>query len=177
MQFDFTTILLITLAAVVLIILLKSIYSIGPDADRAGAKTLWRQAAGRQPAGVSRRGRIPVGNAHAGPALQAVAGLCRHQTSVGAGAGGPDRRGDRPSRRGLPIGAKSAVYKPEFGNFADLKVFIEKGGQKGVQRPVLSPGTLAPIHPVAFLVITQAPSVRRAGFVGAEVRWRTARAN
>jgi hypothetical protein len=57
--------------------------------------------------------------------------------------------------RPLPIGAKSAVYKPEFGNFTDLTVFIEKGGQKGVQRPVLSPGTLAPIHPAAFLVITQ----------------------
>jgi hypothetical protein len=55
----------------------------------------------------------------------------------------------------LPIGAKSAVYKPEFGNFTDLKVFVEKGGQKGVQRPVLSPGTLAPIHPAAFLVITK----------------------
>ena len=55
----------------------------------------------------------------------------------------------------LPIGAKSAVYKPEFGDFADLRGFIENGGQKGVQRPVLSPGTLAPIHPVAFLVITQ----------------------
>ena len=55
----------------------------------------------------------------------------------------------------LPIGAKSAVYKPEFGNFSDLNTFIEKGGQKGVQRPVLSPGTLAPIHPVAFLVITK----------------------
>jgi hypothetical protein len=54
-----------------------------------------------------------------------------------------------------PIGAKSGVYKCEFGNFTDLKTFIEKGGQKGVQRPVLSPGTLAPIHPVAFLVITK----------------------
>ena len=57
--------------------------------------------------------------------------------------------------RPLPIGAKSAVYKPEFGNFSDLGTFIEKGGQKGVQRPVLSPGTLAPIHPAAFLVITK----------------------
>jgi len=57
--------------------------------------------------------------------------------------------------RPLPIGAKSAVYKPEFGNFSDLNTFIEKGGQKGVQRPVLSPGTLAPIHPAAFLVITK----------------------
>ena len=55
----------------------------------------------------------------------------------------------------LPIGAKSAVYKPEFGNFTDLNRFIDKGGQKGVQRPVLSPGTLAPIHPAAFLVITK----------------------
>jgi regulator of protease activity HflC (stomatin/prohibitin superfamily) len=54
-----------------------------------------------------------------------------------------------------PIGAKSGVYKSDFGNFTDLKTFIEKGGQKGVQRPVLSPGTLAPIHPVAFLVITK----------------------
>lgn len=54
----------------------------------------------------------------------------------------------------LPIGAKSAVYKNEFGNFTDLHAFIAGGGQKGVQRPVLSPGTLAPIHPVAFLVIT-----------------------
>src|SRR5208282_184696 len=50
----------------------------------------------------------------------------------------------------LPIGAKSAVYKKSFGNFADLRSFITGGGQKGVQRPVFSPGTLAPIHPVGF---------------------------
>src|SRR4030095_11066081 len=43
----------------------------------------------------------------------------------------------------------------DFGNFSDLNTFVEKGGQKGVQRPVLSPGTLAPIHPAAFLVITK----------------------
>jgi uncharacterized membrane protein YqiK len=64
----------------------------------------------------------------------------------------------------LPIGAKSAVFAPGFGNFTDLKGFVEGvigpngrtvHGQKGVQRPVLSPGTLAPIHPVAFLVITK----------------------
>jgi uncharacterized membrane protein YqiK len=54
-----------------------------------------------------------------------------------------------------PIGAKSAVYKMEFGNFADLNAFVGGDGQKGVQRPVLSPGTLAPIHPVGFLVITK----------------------
>lgn len=54
-----------------------------------------------------------------------------------------------------PIGAKSATYNPAFGNFTDFRTFVEKGGEKGVQRPVLSPGTLAPIHPVAFLVITK----------------------
>lgn len=54
----------------------------------------------------------------------------------------------------LPIGAKSAVYKPEFGNFTRLDKFVKGGGQKGVQRPVLPPGTLIPVHPVAFLVIT-----------------------
>ncbi len=63
--------------------------------------------------------------------------------------------------RPLPIGAKSAVYTEAFGDFTDLTRFVEGAGekktrgQKGVQRPVLAPGTLAPIHPVAFLVITK----------------------
>lgn len=55
----------------------------------------------------------------------------------------------------LPIGAKSAVYKSVFANFSDLKSFVQNGGQKGVQRPVLPPGTLVPIHPVGFLVVTR----------------------
>jgi hypothetical protein len=54
-----------------------------------------------------------------------------------------------------PIGAKSGVYKNEFGNFTDVASFVANGGQKGVQRPVLSPGMLAPVHPVAFLIITK----------------------
>src|SRR5437879_10667989 len=54
----------------------------------------------------------------------------------------------------LPTGSKSAVYRPEFGNFTDLRAFLAHGGQKGVQRPVLPPGTLIPVHPVAFLVVT-----------------------
>ena len=33
------------------------------------------------------------------------------------------------------------------------RAFVAGGGQKGVQRPVLSPGTVAAIHPVGFLVI------------------------
>src|SRR5215207_5808757 len=39
----------------------------------------------------------------------------------------------------LPIGAKSAIYKPQFGNFSDISSFLAGGGQKGVQRPVLPP--------------------------------------
>ncbi|HET7416876.1 MAG TPA: SPFH domain-containing protein [Solirubrobacterales bacterium] len=54
----------------------------------------------------------------------------------------------------LPIGAKSAVYRQEFGSFSDIETFLGAGGQKGVQRPVLPPGTLVPVHPVGFLVIT-----------------------
>jgi len=56
--------------------------------------------------------------------------------------------------RPLPIGAKSARYNSAFGNFSDVHRFVTSGGEKGVQRPVLPPGTLIPIHPVAFLVIT-----------------------
>jgi uncharacterized membrane protein YqiK len=54
----------------------------------------------------------------------------------------------------LPIGAKSAIYKTEFENFSNLRRFVDGGGGKGVQRPVLPPGTLLPIHPVAFLIVT-----------------------
>ena len=54
----------------------------------------------------------------------------------------------------IAIGAKSAEFRTEFGNFADLPAFLHNGGQKGVQRPVLPPGTLVPIHPAGFLVIT-----------------------
>jgi uncharacterized membrane protein YqiK len=54
----------------------------------------------------------------------------------------------------LPTGAKSAMYRPEFGNFSDLRTFLANGGQRGVQRPVLPPGTTVPIHPVGFVIIT-----------------------
>jgi uncharacterized membrane protein YqiK len=54
----------------------------------------------------------------------------------------------------LPIGAKSAEYKEVFANFTDLDVFLREGGQKGIQRPVLPPGSLLPLHPLAFLVLT-----------------------
>ena len=35
-----------------------------------------------------------------------------------------------------------------------MRAFLDNGGQRGVQRPVLPPGTTAPIHPIGFVVIT-----------------------
>ena len=77
----------------------------------------------------------------------------------------------------LPIGAKSAVYKTDFGDFSNLRTFLAQGGQKGVQRPVLCPGTLVPIHPVGFLVITKekvyglpvSPELRRKAGAGGKL--------
>jgi len=54
----------------------------------------------------------------------------------------------------LPIGAKSATYKPGFGSFQDIRAFMTNGGEEGVQRTVLPPGTVAAIHPVGFLVVS-----------------------
>lgn len=54
----------------------------------------------------------------------------------------------------IPQGQKTATYKAAMGNFTDLNAFVDNGGQKGVQRPVLQPGTLLPIHPIAFVVLT-----------------------
>ena len=68
----------------------------------------------------------------------------------------------------LPVGAKSAAYRAEFANFDDLRAFVARGGEKGVQRPVLAPGTLAPIHPVGFLVVTKGRAFGRP--VSAEIR-------
>jgi regulator of protease activity HflC (stomatin/prohibitin superfamily) len=57
--------------------------------------------------------------------------------------------------RSLPIGAKSAESVCELNQLTDLRGWLKAGGQKGVQRPVLPPGSLMPIHPVGFLVITR----------------------
>ncbi|HET7698650.1 MAG TPA: SPFH domain-containing protein [Vicinamibacterales bacterium] len=58
----------------------------------------------------------------------------------------------------LPTGWKSGVYKPVFGQFTDVRTFVAEGGQQGVQRPVLPPGAILPLHPVAFLVLTRSRS-------------------
>lgn len=54
----------------------------------------------------------------------------------------------------LKEGQKSGVYKPVFGDFSDVRAFVENGGQKGPQRPTLRPGSVVAIHPAAFIVRT-----------------------
>lgn len=155
MSFDFTTLILIALALAILIILLKSIYSIGPTQLGLVRKRFGAKLPGDNP--LAFRGEAGYQSELLMPGLRfklcLVYAVTKHPwVQVPAGQIGVviAQVGEA-----LPIGAKSAVYKTEFGTFTDLKTFIEKGGQKGVQRPVLSPGTLAPIHPVAFLVLTK----------------------
>ena len=81
--------------------------------------------------------------------------------------GGRDRRGDRAGRcaaadrreeRRVPDRVRQLLRTSRRSSSV--------GGQKGVQRPVLPPGTLMPIHPVAFLVLTPQAGVRPAGVAG-----------
>ncbi len=152
---DPTTLVTVIAVLAVLIILLRSIYSIGPTQVGLVRKRFGAKLPGDNP--VAFRGEAGYQGEMLMPGLRfklcLVYAVTKHPwVQVPAGQIGVviAQVGEA-----LPIGAKSAVYKPEFGNFANLKVFIEKGGEKGVQRPVLPPGTLAPIHPVAFLVITK----------------------
>ena len=146
---------LVVLALILLFVVVRSFWTIGPTQVGLVRKRF----------GASQKGDGPIAfNGEAGyqaqllmPGLRfklwPIYTVTRHpMVQIPAGqigvviaqAGGP-----------LPIGAKSGVYKPAFGNFEDLKAFVTSGGEKGVQRPVLSPGTVAPIHPVGFLVITR----------------------
>jgi hypothetical protein len=156
MAIGFLNALLIAAAAGgVLLILLSSIYSIGPKQVGLVRKRFGSKLPGDSP--VAFEGKAGYQADMLMPGLRfklcLVYAVTKHPwVQVPAGQIGVviSQVGEA-----LPIGAKSAVYKTEFGNFATLRVFMEKGGQKGVQRPVLSPGTVAPIHPVAFLVITR----------------------
>ena len=52
----------------------------------------------------------------------------------------------------LPVD-KSAESMSPLNMITALHAWLHAGGQKGVQRPVLPPGSLMPVHPVGFLVI------------------------
>ncbi len=57
---------------------------------------------------------------------------------------------------GAEFTGHTAIYDPRFGDFTDVGAFLAAGGCKGVQEPLLMPGTYA-IHPNAFEVIVVGP--------------------
>ncbi|HKE74553.1 MAG TPA: SPFH domain-containing protein, partial [Acidimicrobiales bacterium] len=142
-------------AFVVIVVVLKSVHRIGPaEVGLVNKKLGFRKLRGDNP--IAFRGEAgyqaellmpglrfrlwPINSVGRYPWVQVPAGEIG---VVIAQVGHP-----------LPIGAKSAQYHASFGDFSRLDAFLEGGGQKGVQRPVLPPGTLVPIHPVGFVVIT-----------------------
>jgi uncharacterized membrane protein YqiK len=149
-----SAIIAVVVAALLVLVVFKSVHRIGPSQVGLVTKKLgFRKLRGDNP--IAFRGEAGYQATLLMPGLRfrfwPVFSVTRHpwvQVPAGeigvviAQVGAP-----------LPIGAKSAEYRPSFGDFRDLNPFLD-GGQKGVQRPVLPPGTLAPIHPVAFLVIT-----------------------
>jgi regulator of protease activity HflC (stomatin/prohibitin superfamily) len=154
-EFSLQTFLIIAAAVIVVVVVLFSFYAIGPTQIGLVRKRFGARLPGDNP--LAFHGEAGYQADMLMPGLRfklcLVYAVTKHPwVQVPAGQIGVVIA---QAGKALPIGAKSAVYKPQFGNFTDLKLFIENGGQKGVQRPVLSPGTLAPIHPVAFLVITK----------------------
>jgi uncharacterized membrane protein YqiK len=142
-------------ALVVLVVALKSVHRIGPSEVGLVTKKLgFRKLHGDNP--IAFRGEAGYQAELLMPGLRfrlwPISSVSRHPwVQVPAGEiGVMISQVGRP----LPIGAKSARYHPSFGDFSQLDVFLQNGGEKGVQRPVLPPGTLVPLHPVAFIVIT-----------------------
>ena len=142
-------------AFVVLVVAIKSVHRIGPSEVGLVTKKLgFRKLHGDNPiafrgeAGYQAELLMPGLRFHLWP----IFSVSRHPwVQVPAGEiGVVIAQVGRP----LPIGAKSARYQSSFGDFGQLDAFLEGGGEKGVQRPVLPPGTLVPLHPVAFIVIT-----------------------
>lgn len=151
----FLDLVVVILFVLVIVLVFKSIYSIGPTQVGLVRKRFGAKLPGDNP--VAFKGEAGYQAELLMPGLRfkfiLIYAVAKHPwVQVPAGQIGVviAQVGEA-----TPIGAKSGVYKPEFGNFTDVSNFVAQGGQKGVQRPVLSPGMLAPIHPVAFLVITK----------------------
>jgi uncharacterized membrane protein YqiK len=142
-------------ALVVLVVALKSVHRIGPSEVGLVTKKLgFRKLHGDNP--IAFRGEAGYQAELLMPGLRfrlwPISSVSRHPwVQVPAGEiGVVIAQAGRP----LPIGAKSARYHSSFGDFGQLDAFLQGGGEKGVQRAVLPPGSLVPLHPVAFIVIT-----------------------
>ena len=150
---------------IIVVFVLPSIRVIGPTEVGLVMKRFGlRRLPERQPHRLPRRGRLSGRSADARLALQVLGGLLRREASLGPGPGRRDRRGHRPGRAAAARSAPSPPFtSPSSATSPTCDGFVGHGGQKGVQRPVLPPGTLVPIHPVGFLVITKRKRLRRAG--------------
>lgn len=155
-------VVVLTVAFLLLLVVLRSFHSVGPAEVGLVTKRLGKRSKGDQL--VALRGEAgyqadllmpglrfkvwPINRVERYPWVQVPPG---HIGLVIAQVGAA-----------LPTGAKSAIYRPEFGSFSDVRTFLANGGQRGVQRPVLPPGSTAPIHPVGFVVLTSATTYGKA---------------
>src|SRR5207249_11996586 len=125
---DLRTLSLFVAAVAVLAIFLNSIYSIGPTQVGLVRKRLGAKLPGDNP--LAFRGAAGYQAELLMPGLRfklcLIYAVTKHAwVQVPAGQiGVVIAQVGQP----MPIGAKSAVYKSEFGNFTDLNLFIEKGG-------------------------------------------------
>jgi uncharacterized membrane protein YqiK len=144
----------LVLGALLVVVVLGSFHSIGPSQVGLVTKRIGRKLAADQILALKGEAGFQADLLMPGLRfkLWPVYGVQRHDWVQVP----PDHIGLVLAQVGsrLPTGAKSAVYKPEFGNFDDVRAFLDNGGQRGVQRPMLPPGTTAPIHPVGFVVVT-----------------------
>src|SRR5260221_8771140 len=117
------------IAAAALVIVLLSIYSVGPTQVGLVRKRFGAKLPGDNP--LAFRGEAGYQAEMLMPGLRfklcLIFAVTKHSwVQVPAGQiGVVIAQVGQP----MPIGAKSAVYKPEFGNFTDLNLFVSKGGQ------------------------------------------------
>ncbi len=134
-----------------------------PHSGRPGDQALLLEEALRgRPRRLQQGGGLPGGPAHAGPALQALAGVQGGEVSLGAGARGRDRRRHRPGRpapahRGqvgrLPEGARQLLGAGGVR---------EQPGAEGRAAPGAPPGHHGPHPPGGLHGHHQEPGLRPA---------------
>ena len=158
-RMDLEIIVVIVVVVIVVFVVWKSFHSIGPtEVGLVDEAVRVPQARRRQPDRLPRRSRLPGRPADARAGASSSGCSTPWRSTPGCRCR-PARSAWSSPRSGepLPIGAKSArSYKPSSATSPTCAASSSSGGQKGVQRPVLPPGSLMPIHPVGFLVITRA---------------------
>ena len=154
---DVTVILLIAVAVAVLLgllVLLKSLHSVGPAQVGLVTKRIGRKLDGDQL--LARKGEAGYQADLLMPGLRFKLWPVYDVERFDWVQVPPDHVGLVIAQVGeaLPTGAKSGVYRSDFGNFTSVRSFLDHGGQRGIQRPVLPPGTTAPIHPIGFVAVS-----------------------